>query len=235
VLGGGVLWLPRSGVGASGDAPASRRVTGRRSGRTTLPRWSVGAIAGGIVGVSGRIAWVGFSSPSPRAGGRLGGGSNPAGLRMPAQGVGVRPPPRPSPCPGEGGRGAGRRGFLAPTLRRGSKGRRSSVASCHGPQERPHDTPTQERGSDGGGLRAGAGARGRRSTPTPALPLPGGGWKRCWAAGFSGSHAPAWEQGATLQRRVVSRAAGAAARHSHAGAWERWGWGVRTCLGGAMV
>jgi hypothetical protein len=37
------FWLPRSSVGASGDAPASRRATGRWSGRTTLPRWSVGA------------------------------------------------------------------------------------------------------------------------------------------------------------------------------------------------
>jgi len=33
--------------------------------------------------------------------------------------------------------------------------------------------------------------------------------------------APAWEQVRTLQRPVGRRAAGAAERHSHAGAWER--------------
>lgn len=37
----------------------------------------------------------------------------------------------------------------------------------------------------------------------------------------SGSHAPAWEQMPTLQRRVIRRAAGAAGLHSHAVAWER--------------
>jgi hypothetical protein len=42
---------------------------------------------------------------------------------------------------------------------------------------------------------------------------------RLWLS--PGSHAPAWEQVATLQRRVRARAAGAAALHSHAGAWER--------------
>jgi len=42
--------------------------------------------------------------------------------------------------------------------------------------------------------------------------------------GSSGSHAPAWEQVQTLQRRVGPRATGAAGRHSHAGAWERDRW-----------
>jgi hypothetical protein len=65
---------------------------------------------------------------SPRAGGRLGGGSNPAVLLEPAQGAGVR-----RLCPG---------------------------------------TATMSEGP------AGTGSRGRRSTPSPALPLPGGGCRR---------------------------------------------------------
>jgi len=36
------LWLPRSSVGASPDAPASRCVTGRWSGRGCIPTRSVG-------------------------------------------------------------------------------------------------------------------------------------------------------------------------------------------------
>ncbi len=36
------VWLPRSSVGASADAPASSRHTGRWSGRTAFPRRSVG-------------------------------------------------------------------------------------------------------------------------------------------------------------------------------------------------
>jgi hypothetical protein len=59
----------------------------------------------------GRVQEVGGGPAypsSPRAGGRLGGGSNPAVLLEPAQGAGVRPPPQPSPCPGEGVGGGGR-------------------------------------------------------------------------------------------------------------------------------
>jgi hypothetical protein len=37
-----ILWLPRSSVGASPDAPASRDGTGRWSGRDCIPTRSVG-------------------------------------------------------------------------------------------------------------------------------------------------------------------------------------------------
>ncbi len=42
--------------------------------------------------------------------------------------------------------------------------------------------------------------------------------------------APAWEQVQTLQRRDVPRAAGAAGRHSHAGAWEREKEIIKECM-----
>jgi len=130
------VWLPRSGVGASAGAPASRRPTGRGSARSTLPRGSVGA----------------------------------------------RRAPAPSCCP------------LAPTLRRGSKCGRSCVQPADRTRERPPDTPTRERGSE-------------KSPRAVVLP--------------SGSHAPAWEQVRALLRPAGRPDAGAPARHSHAGAWER--------------